>query len=101
MVCACVKQHCATADSVARSCNAALLTCARCAGSELLRQALDAVAKLSDVKEVYLHVWTANDDARRFYERHGFEVAETVPNYYRVISPPDCFVLRKLLPRGA
>lgn len=71
------------------------------AGSELLRQALEAATKLTDVKEVYLHVWTANDDARRFYERHGFAVAETLPNYYRGISPPDCYVLRKVLDRAA
>lgn len=73
----------------------------RRAGSELLRQALEAATKLTDVKEVYLHVWTANEDARRFYERHGFVVAETLSNYYRGISPPDCFVLRKVLDRTA
>lgn len=30
-------------------------------------------------------------------QEHGFEVAETIPNYYRRIDPPDCYVLRKTL----
>lgn len=66
-------------------------------GSELLRHVVEAASAQSDIKEVYLHVWTSNDDAVRFYTRNGFEVSQTLPGYYRGISPPDCYVLRKVL----
>jgi ribosomal protein S18 acetylase RimI-like enzyme len=69
-------------------------------GSELLGAALEAAEKQPEIKEVYLHVWTANEDAIRFYTRHGFEVAETLKNYYRGISPPDCHVLRRAINGG-
>jgi ribosomal protein S18 acetylase RimI-like enzyme len=69
-------------------------------GSELLGAALEAAAKQPEIKEVYLHVWTANEDALRFYRRHGFEVAETLKGYYRGISPPDCHILRKAINNG-
>jgi hypothetical protein len=61
------------------------------AGAQLMAQLLDGVAKHpDDVKEVYLHVQTSNDDAVRFYRRLGFDLAETVENYYRGIDPPHC-----------
>jgi ribosomal protein S18 acetylase RimI-like enzyme len=66
------------------------------AGSALVQSVLDAVAKAGDVKEVYLHVWTKNEEAVRFYEtKFGFSRdAGTVANYYRRIDPPDAYVLR-------
>eukprot|EP00158_Paraphelidium_tribonemae_P010055 Partr_v1_DN30577_c0_g1_i1_m9598 putative acetyltransferase len=38
-------------------------------GSALLQQVLDALPKHPDIAEVYLHVWAANDEAKRFYGR--------------------------------
>lgn len=61
---------------------------------------LDALPKHPDIAEVYLHVWTANDDAKRFYRRFGFEEGAEVPNYYRGIDPPHGVVLRKVVARG-
>jgi hypothetical protein len=61
------------------------------AGAQLMDQLLEGVAKHSEeVKEIYLHVQTSNVDAVRFYSRLGFEVTETVENYYRGIEPPHC-----------
>lgn len=65
------------------------------AGSTLIEEVLDAVPAHPDIKEVYLHVWTANDGALRFYERLGFTRGEEIPNYYRGISPNTGVVLRK------
>ena len=42
-----------------------------------------------------MHVWTANEDAVKFYSRHGFSVSETLSGYYRGITPPDCYIMRK------
>ncbi len=55
----------------------------------------------SDVREVYLHVWVANEEAVSFYRRFGFEVGERLPGYYRRIDPPDALVLRLAVKEGA
>ncbi len=50
----------------------------------------------ADIKEVYLHVHTANADAQRFYESFGFvRHPEAVRGYYTGIDPPDAFMLRR------
>ncbi|GAA6003691.1 GNAT family N-acetyltransferase [Rhodotorula paludigena] len=51
------------------------------------------------IESVYLHVQVGNDDARQFWERWGFEVKETVSDYYRKIEPRDAWLLeRKIEP---
>ena len=69
-------------------------------GSELLGQVMTSVAAHPEIKEVYMHVWTANEEAARFYQRHGFAVCETIAGYYRGITPPDCLVMRKAVNEG-
>ena len=44
---------------------------------------------------VYLHVQVSNDDALKFYQRHGFAVTGTIENYYKRVEPPHCYVLRR------
>ncbi|RQM11807.1 hypothetical protein B5M09_001016, partial [Aphanomyces astaci] len=44
---------------------------------------------------IYLHVQTSNTDAIRFYTTHGFRITQTIYNYYRNISPPDCYILAR------
>jgi len=67
-------------------------------GSRLLEKCLSIVeASLPEVKEAYLHVQTSNDDAIAFYQKYGFEVIETIKDYYRRIDPPDAVVLSKPL----
>ncbi|KAM0752402.1 acyl-CoA N-acyltransferase [Meredithblackwellia eburnea MCA 4105] len=47
------------------------------------------------IESVYLHVQVSNDEAKKFWERNGFTVAATVPNYYRKIEPRDAWLLEK------
>ncbi|OVA00521.1 GNAT domain [Macleaya cordata] len=65
-------------------------------GSKLLNHVIDLCSK-QNISEIYLHVQTNNDDAINFYKKFGFEITETIQNYYTNISPPDCFVLTKLI----
>ncbi|KAJ8429378.1 hypothetical protein Cgig2_002000 [Carnegiea gigantea] len=65
-------------------------------GTELLNHVLEQCSKQS-ISEIYLHVQTNNDDAINFYKKFGFEVTETIQNYYTNITPPDCYVVSKHL----
>ena len=56
---------------------------------------LDYAGAHADVGEVYLHVQTSNEEALKFYAHFGFSVTGTIPNYYKRIEPPDCFVVSK------
>jgi ribosomal protein S18 acetylase RimI-like enzyme len=59
-----------------------------------MNEILANVRKQPEIKEVYLHVWTANEDALRFYEtKFGFVRGEKMESYYRRIDPPDAYVL--------
>ncbi|KAE9546574.1 hypothetical protein FO519_010214, partial [Halicephalobus sp. NKZ332] len=42
---------------------------------------------------VTLHVQTDNEDALRFYKRHGFKVAKRIENYYTRLEPSSAFLL--------
>ena len=66
-------------------------------GSRLLQRILDFATKTTDVAEVYLHVQTSNDEALRFYQRFGFTITGTIENYYKRITPPDCYVVSKTI----
>lgn len=50
-----------------------------------------------NIIEAYLHVQSNNNDAMQFYTKCKFDVGETIPNYYRRLSPPDAVVLRRAL----
>ncbi|KAL2316533.1 hypothetical protein Fmac_030409 [Flemingia macrophylla] len=63
-------------------------------GTKLLNHVLDLCSK-ENFSEVYLHVQTNNEDAINFYKKFGFEITETIQNYYTNITPPDCYVLTK------
>ncbi|BGP32524.1 N-acetyltransferase 5 [Rhodotorula toruloides] len=54
------------------------------------------------VSSVYLHVHVANEEGRKFWEKWGFEVKETVKDYYRKIEPRDAWLLeRKIAPTSS
>ncbi|EPS73274.1 hypothetical protein M569_01484 [Genlisea aurea] len=68
-------------------------------GSKLLNHVLHLCSS-QNIGEVYLHVQTNNDDAIKFYTKFGFQVTDTIPNYYTNITPPDCYILTKLIPQN-
>lgn len=63
---------------------------------KILAAVEDGKAGHGDIKEVYLHVHTVNEEAQRFYESFGFtKAAEPVRGYYAGIDPPDAFLYRR------
>eukprot|EP00252_Welwitschia_mirabilis_P021471 TRINITY_DN5519_c0_g1_i2.p1 TRINITY_DN5519_c0_g1~~TRINITY_DN5519_c0_g1_i2.p1 ORF type:complete len:163 (+),score=17.49 TRINITY_DN5519_c0_g1_i2:117-605(+) len=66
-------------------------------GSKLLKHCLDLGFQDPSIVEIYLHVQTNNEEAISFYQKFGFEIKETIKNYYSNIDPPDCYVLAKSL----
>ncbi|NP_001148868.1 N-alpha-acetyltransferase 50 [Zea mays] len=69
-------------------------------GTKLLNHVFDLSAK-QNISEIYLHVQTNNDDAIAFYKKFGFEITQTIHNYYMNITPPDCYVLMKFIGQAA
>ncbi|KAF8406986.1 hypothetical protein HHK36_006107 [Tetracentron sinense] len=65
-------------------------------GTKLLNHVLDLSSK-QNISEIYLHVQTNNEEAINFYKKFGFEITETIQNYYTNITPPDCYVLTKFI----
>ncbi|GAA5820644.1 hypothetical protein JCM11251_003091 [Rhodosporidiobolus azoricus] len=54
------------------------------------------------VESLYLHVHVGNEQGRRFWEKWGFEVKDTVKDYYRKLEPRDAWLLeRKVGPLAA
>ncbi|PNH07684.1 N-alpha-acetyltransferase 50 [Tetrabaena socialis] len=66
-------------------------------GSKLLHRSLSMCFQDPNIEEAYAHVQVGNDEAVRFYQRQGFEVGETVRDYYKKLSPPDALTLSKKL----
>ena len=49
-----------------------------------------------NVKEIYAHVWEANEEALEWYVKRGFEVGEeVVEGYYRKLRPSGARVVRR------
>ncbi|KAE8690972.1 N-alpha-acetyltransferase 50 [Hibiscus syriacus] len=64
--------------------------------TKLLNHVLELCLK-QHIPEIYLLIQTNNEDAIKFYKKFGFEITETIKNYYTNIDPPDCFVLTKFM----
>lgn len=48
------------------------------------------------VESIFLHVQTGNDEAKAFYEKHGFAETGQLPEYYKVgIQPRSAWLLEK------
>ncbi|GMI89168.1 N-terminal acetyltransferase 50 [Hibiscus trionum] len=65
-------------------------------GTKLLNHVLELCLK-QHIPVIYLHVQTNNEDAINFYKKFGFEITETIKNYYTNIDPPDCYVVTKFI----
>ncbi|VDM04064.1 unnamed protein product [Schistocephalus solidus] len=64
-------------------------------GSMLLKYVLHKCRKNNQIKSAYLHVHIENEEAIKFYQKFGFEVAGRVESYYHRLSPQDAFILEK------
>jgi ribosomal protein S18 acetylase RimI-like enzyme len=64
-------------------------------GEQLLRFVFERLVPKQGgaLSDVYLHVQISNDDALRFYAKHGFVRGEKVDGYYKSVSPDAAFVL--------
>lgn len=60
----------------------------------LLDYAID-YAKKANIQELYLHVQENNNGAIEFYKKFGFEITETLENYYKHITPATAYVITK------
>ena len=65
-------------------------------GRKLVETIVEAARKTYGCKGAYLHVWTTNTDAIKFYEKLGFRVKETAKGYYKKVDPPDAFIVEKI-----
>eukprot|EP00735_Rhodelphis_limneticus_P015625 TRINITY_DN9938_c0_g1::TRINITY_DN9938_c0_g1_i1::g.29277::m.29277 TRINITY_DN9938_c0_g1::TRINITY_DN9938_c0_g1_i1::g.29277 ORF type:complete len:170 (+),score=-8.85,sp/Q6DBY2/NAA50_DANRE/42.67/1e-33,Acetyltransf_1/PF00583.19/4.2e-14,Acetyltransf_8/PF13523.1/1.7e-07,Acetyltransf_7/PF13508.1/3.1e-07,Acetyltransf_4/PF13420.1/3.6e-06,Acetyltransf_10/PF13673.1/3.1e-05,FR47/PF08445.5/0.0021,DUF3749/PF12568.3/0.016,Acetyltransf_3/PF13302.1/0.037 TRINITY_DN9938_c0_g1_i1:3-512(+) len=66
-------------------------------GRRLLQFVVNLAESHPELDNIYLHVQTTNADAIRFYTNQGFHSEGEIKNYYRRVSDPDCFVLRRWL----
>ncbi|KAM5531586.1 hypothetical protein V8D89_014755 [Ganoderma adspersum] len=66
-------------------------------GSQSLQHLIDAAVAHTKPKitAIYLHVQVSNDDAKKFYERHGFQQTGLFENYYKKITPHDAWILQR------
>lgn len=66
-------------------------------GRQLLQKALQQASLRPRIMEAYLHVQPSNEAAIAFYQKFGFEIAETIPDYYTRLQPQTAVLLRKPL----
>jgi ribosomal protein S18 acetylase RimI-like enzyme len=52
------------------------------------------LAKKRKLTSIYLHVQISNEAALAFYKKFGFEISQTIPDYYKRIQPAACHVLQ-------
>ncbi|ORX87376.1 acyl-CoA N-acyltransferase [Anaeromyces robustus] len=67
-------------------------------GSKLLQYIFDNCKENNKIKQIYLHIPTNNESALNFYKKHGFEIKETIKDYYdKSESNRDAYILIKNL----
>ncbi|KAK9762815.1 N-alpha-acetyltransferase 50 [Basidiobolus ranarum] len=64
-------------------------------GAILLQHILKECEKEKNIRKIYLHVQTGNEEALKFYEKFGFIKSHLVEHYYRRIQDSNAFVLFK------
>ncbi|KAJ2663063.1 hypothetical protein IWW48_001582 [Coemansia sp. RSA 1200] len=62
-------------------------------GQMLLANAVSAAEQDPLIRRIVLHVKIDNDDALRFYHKHGFTTMRLVERYYKNIEPPHAYLL--------
>jgi ribosomal-protein-alanine N-acetyltransferase len=63
-------------------------------GSKLLRRFLREMV-FNNIKKIELEVRVDNKIAVNFYRKHGFEIIDVIPNFYR--DKKDAYVLRRII----
>ncbi|KAI9841239.1 MAG: hypothetical protein M1837_000904 [Sclerophora amabilis] len=62
----------------------------------LLSAVIDSAVHNHGVREVYAHVWEANEDALRWYRGRGFEIGQEVQEgYYTKLRPSGARIVRR------
>ncbi|KAN0090916.1 Acyl-CoA N-acyltransferase [Tylopilus felleus] len=71
-------------------------------GSQALERIIEAASRHNkpQIKRISLHVQVSNEDAKKFYENHGFNEAGVHKNYYKKITPRDAWILEKIIEHG-
>uniref|UniRef100_A0A0N5AVR5 N-terminal methionine N(alpha)-acetyltransferase NatE n=1 Tax=Syphacia muris TaxID=451379 RepID=A0A0N5AVR5_9BILA len=64
-------------------------------GTMLLEHVISLCRKDPQIENIYLHVQVNNTSALDFYKRFGFDIVDTVEEYYRRIQPNSAYVLVK------
>ncbi|KAJ4483199.1 N-acetyltransferase NAT13 [Lentinula aciculospora] len=64
-------------------------------GSQALQQIIDAAKSHTKprINEIYLHVQISNVEAKRFYEKHGFQEVGIHEKYYKKLVPRDAWIM--------
>lgn len=68
-------------------------------GTLLLQHVIHEAEMDARIVAINLHVQISNADALRFYQKFGFQVKETLVDYYKREQSRDAFRLEKLLTR--
>lgn len=63
-------------------------------GTTMLKHVLD-YAQRKGIDNIYLHVQINNTGAIEFYKKFGFEIVDTIEDYYKRIEPSAALVLKK------
>ena len=85
---------CVAPKSVDQSCTlyvATLGTLAPFRRHGIAHQLLSSVTQIGitdyGVRLIAAHVWEANEDALKWYQKHGFVIVDRIDNYYRRLAP--------------
>ncbi|OEH73843.1 acetyltransferase domain-containing protein [Cyclospora cayetanensis] len=66
--------------------------------TQLLGYILELASSRGDIEVASLHVWEANTEARRFYEKRGFKSVSREENHYPDMEPPHAVYMQCQLP---
>ncbi|GAA6060099.1 hypothetical protein JCM10212_003507 [Sporobolomyces blumeae] len=64
---------------------------------KLERQEQELKRSRRRIEKCYCHVQVGNDESRKFFEKWGFSVVATVPDYYRKIEPRDAWLMERAI----
>lgn len=64
-------------------------------GTAMLKHVFHLVDNDPSITSIYLHVQVNNQDAIKFYERHGFSKVSTAENYYKKVEPTDAYLVER------